>query len=69
MGRSLPKSVNMDWIQQLHAYLVTQSTFMAMDWCPSFRLPIQAERIVQSQGNSFLIRGDVSAWRQMDGVI
>lgn len=69
MGRSLPKSVNTDWRQQLCAYLVTWSTFMAVDRCPSFRLPIQAESIVQSQGNSFLIRGDVSASRQTDGVI
>ena len=69
MGRSLPKSVNMDWIQQLRAYLVTWSTFMAVDWCTSFRLPIQAESVVQSQGNSFLIWGDVSASRQTDGVV
>lgn len=69
MGRSLPKSVNTDWIQELCASLVIWSTFMAVDWCPSSRLPIQAESIVQSQGNSFLIWGGVPELRQTDRVI
>lgn len=36
---------------------------MATARCPSFRLPRQAERVVQSQGRSFLTREEICLYR------